>query len=339
MIRMLVATTLLWPIGVAGQTKPSIPPAAGPAGGASAAAGYGTRFGDVTVNVQGMLGVITAYDQVRSSLTIPPNSTTNQSSAIAGYVENYKPSATGTQNLGAGVALWGQSRNMVDGARSWGMSLLVQDTPADVGTGEGQLVLNEIDMGADHASTQVIGLSLTAGFSVQPKNADGYIIGSFNPANIWINGFRTFDGAASTAFLAGQAGASGAQHVTSQPIKFRSSGTAQHDVYIYGYDADQLVVDGDVPTLLRTNDGMKGIQVGALGKGNGTGSQPLLFVGRNASGAQLTGTVGLDGAGRVVVNGVPMPMPGTPVSSTAPCVAGQQSFDANYLYVCVSQNT
>ena len=252
-----------------------------------------------------------AYDGFRSVLCLQPGSNVVQASAVGGYVLNRTPADT-ARGKNAAVGLWAESVADVEGAQSWGIAVHVHDGISP-GTGAGRLVINEIDVGVNHTNTIAIGLSLTAGFSVQPGSADGYLIGSFSDSTRWVNGFRTFPGSAMTAFRIGPVAGTGA--VGSQPISFDSTdaGGASRSARL------QTDPDG---TLIATGLGFTAQSVSGVPLLRATGAG--LLVGASGNVAAHAGNLGAglayDGSA-FVATGAPLASPafsGIPTAPTAP---------------------
>ncbi len=157
-----------------------------------------------------------AFDGVRSVLALTPGSSVGQVSALGGYAVNRAAFVAAT-NRNAVAALFGQSVADVDGARSWGLALNVNDgAGGGTGTGAGRVLTNEIDVGVTRPQTVASGLTVSAAFTVQPGGADGFVVATAGSAGNaaaarWVNGVSVRAGSATTAVRIGAAAGVGAR--------------------------------------------------------------------------------------------------------------------------------
>ena len=169
---------------------------------------------------------VTFVDQFSSSIAVTTN-TIVQKTAVAGYFRNQAPAVAG--GTGNAVGLFAAGTAEVNGAASWGINALLQDSATRaIGTGTGRTLSNEFDFNVMNPATRINGVSVGGNSLAQPTSADGFIVNPLGTGIKWVGAFTSQDGAAQFGLLAGAMALTGAntpsQYVT---FAYRDSANAR----------------------------------------------------------------------------------------------------------------
>ena len=285
------------------------------------------------------------YDNIRSTIVVPSGST-HQETALSYYGQNF---STGGNLVGE----WGIIQCLTTGSHCWALNPTITDTYDNTAghSYASTLVGAEFDFSPYNAGSTICGVCLT-GSANAAAAADGFVVSQLNAASPgtykWLFGFVANDATSNTAIYVGASTLSGS-NLPSMPSSYAywnasgleksitmqaSNGGMSFSSSEFSDGIGIIAGNSNVSVSAFGADSVVNLNLVPKGGGNVVATGPMVPVSDN------TYNLGSAANRWAYVDAVTYyEALTTPASSTAACVAGQFTDDANYHYVCVATNS